>query len=227
MYKRQSFRQPPGETITAINAAAGVNKLLQISAGAAYTDNREVIEFDCTPRLKVLKEVIEETPRKVLVFTLFRHNMAVIENYLNKQGITCAQINGSVSATKRTAIFKKFQESVLTDKAVPNKATRNTLNDIRARDPNGIQVLIIQPQAAQHGVTLTAADTVVLWGPVMSVESYIQCIARTDRQGQTSDHVTVIHMEGSDIEKRMFKRLAGKVEDHSMLLKIYEEEIAG
>ena len=203
LMKEKMIMQAAGETITAINAAAGVNKLLQISAGAAYTDNREIIEFDCTPRLRVLKEVIEETPRKVLVFTLFRHNMAVIENYLNKQGITCAQINGSVSATKRTEIFRAFQNTDLP------------------------QVLVIQPQAAQHGVTLTAADTVVLWGPVMSVESYIQCIARTDRQGQTSDHVTVIHMEGSDIEKRMFKRLAGKVEDHSMLLKIYEEEIAG
>jgi SNF2 family DNA or RNA helicase len=203
LMKDKMIMQAAGETITAINAAAGVNKLLQISAGAAYTDNQEVVEFDCTPRLNVLVEVLRETPRKVLVFTLFRHSMDVIYTHLQKKGITCAQINGSVPHTKRTEIFRQFQ-------------TTDTP-----------QVLIIQPQAAQHGVTLTAADTVVLWGPVMSVESYIQCIARTDRQGQTSDHVTVIHMEGSDIERRMFSRLAGKVQDHSMLLKIYEEELAG
>jgi SNF2 family DNA or RNA helicase len=202
LMKDRMIMQAAGETITAINAAAGVNKLLQLSAGAAYTDNREVVEFDCTPRLNVLLEVLQETSRKVLVFTMFRHNMAVIEAFLQKHKISCAQINGDVTATKRTAIFKEFQNT------------------------DTPKVLIIQPQAAQHGVTLTAADTVVFWGPVMSVESYIQCIARTDRQGQTSTNVTVVHIQGSDIERRMFKRLALKVDSHSMLLKIYEEELA-
>ena len=191
-----------GETVTAINAAAEVNKLLQISAGAAYTDNKEVVEFDCSSRLKVLGEVLDETERKVLIFTLFRHSMDSIEHWLTKNNISCAQINGSITPTKRTQLFRAFQ-------------TTDTP-----------RVLIIQPQAAQHGVTLTAADTVVMWGPVMSVESYIQCVARMDRQGQTSDNVTVVHIQGSDIERRMFNRLSGKVEDHSLLLKIYEEEVA-
>jgi len=88
-------------------------------------------------------------------------------------------------------------------------------------------VLIIQPQAAAHGVTLTAADTVVFWGPVMSVETYIQCIARSDRQGQTSDKVTVVHIEGSDIERRMFTLLEGRVKDHNAIVKLYEDELTG
>jgi hypothetical protein len=33
-------------------------------------------------------------------------------------------------------------------------------------------------------------------------------------------------MQGSDIERKLFDRLAKRVEDHSMLLKIYEEELA-
>ena len=41
-----------------------------------------------------------------------------------------------------------------------------------------------------------------------------------------SDKVTVIHIQGSDIERRMFKQLASRVEDHSMLVKLYEEEVA-
>jgi hypothetical protein len=76
-------------------------------------------------------------------------------------------------------------------------------------------------------VTLTAADTVVFWGPVMSVETYLQCCARTDRVGQTSDKVTIVHIEGSELEKRMFKRLASRVDDHALLVKLYEEELAG
>ena len=200
--KERMLVQAAGETITAVNAAAGVNKLLQISAGAAYTDNGEVVEFDCAPRLGVLMEVLEETQRKVLVFAPYRHSIDTISTYLTKQNITNMQIHGDISASKRGFIFKKFQEE---------------------QDP---RVLVIQPQSAAHGVTLTAADTIVFWGPVMSVETYLQCTARADRVGQTSDKVTVVHIQGSDIEKRMFKQLEARVDDHSLMIKLYEEVIA-
>ncbi len=203
LLKERMLVQAAGETITAVNAAAGVNKLLQISAGAAYTDNKEVVEFDCGPRLAVLMEVLEETERKVLVFAPFRHSIDTISAYLTKQGITNLQIHGDVSATKRGFIFKKFQEE---------------------QDP---RVLVIQPQSAAHGVTLTAADTVVFWGPVLSVETYLQCTARADRVGQTSNKVTVVHIQGSDIEKRMFKQLESRVDDHSLMIKLYEEVVRG
>jgi len=197
--KEQMLVKAAGETITAINAAAEVNKLLQISAGAAYTDNAEVVEFDCAPRLAVLMEVLEETQRKVLVFAPYRHSIDTITNYLTINNTSVKTIHGDVSPAKRTKIFRHFQEE---------------------QDP---RVLVIQPQAAAHGVTLTAADTVVFWGPVMSTETYIQCCARSDRKGQTSDKVTVVHIQGSDIERKMFKRLAERVEDNNMLVKLYEE----
>ena len=201
MLREQMLVKAAGETITAVNAAAEVNKLLQISAGAAYTDNAEVIEFDCTPRLSVLMEALEETDRKVLVFAPYRHSIDTITAHLNQHGISTEQIHGDVSPNKRTQIFRKFQETP---------------------DP---RVLVIQPQSASHGVTLTAADTVVFWGPVMSTETYIQCCARSDRKGQDSDKVTVIHIQGSDIERKMFKRLAERVEDNNLLVKLYEEVV--
>lgn len=200
LLKEQLIMQAAGETITAVNAAAAVNKLLQISAGAAYSDTHETVEFDCSPRMKVLQEIIEETSRKVLIFAPYRHSIESIRSFLSTLlEVEC--VHGDVSAHRRTAIFHRFQT-----------------------DPE-LRVLIIQPQAASHGVTLTAADTVVFWGPVMSVETYIQCIARTDRVGQTGDKVTVVHLQGSDIERRMFKQLASKVDDHAMLLDIYENAV--
>jgi SNF2 family DNA or RNA helicase len=192
-----------GETVSAINAAAMVNKLLQISAGAAYTDNGEVVEFDCSPRLNALLEVLDETSRKVLVFAPYRHSIDTIADFLTKKKVPFAKIHGDVSASARSRIFEQFQTTP---------------------DP---RVLVIQPQAASHGVTLTAADTVVFWGPVMSVDTYIQCCARSDRQGQDSDKVTVVHIQGSDTEKRMFKQLMGRVTDHNLMVKLYEEELAG
>ena len=42
LLKEQMLVQAAGETITAVNAAAGVSKLLQISCGAAYTEGERV-----------------------------------------------------------------------------------------------------------------------------------------------------------------------------------------
>jgi hypothetical protein len=73
--------QAAGETVTAVNAAAGVNKLLQISAGAAYTDNQEVITFDLQPTAKrAVGSVGRDKPQGVSVCALppqHRHHLRV------------------------------------------------------------------------------------------------------------------------------------------------------
>jgi SNF2 family DNA or RNA helicase len=201
LLKEHLLVQAAGETITAVNAAAGMSKLLQISAGAAYTDTHEVVEFDCSPRLSVLLEIVNDTDRKVVVFAPYRHSIETISKHLTDNGVSNEQINGDVPASKRTLIFKKFQETP---------------------DP---RVLVIQPQAAAHGVTLTAADTVVFWGPVMSVETYVQCCARADRVGQDSTKVLVVHIQGSEIERKMFAKLQGRVAEHNLLVDLYREEV--
>lgn len=201
MLKDRMLIQAAGETITAVNAAAGVSKLLQISCGAAYTDDKEVVEFDAAPRLGVLEEILEETDRKVLIFAMFRSTIDSIHSHLLKKGIAAEVIHGGVPAGKRGDIINRFQTQP---------------------DP---RVLVMQPQATAHGITLTAANTVVFYGPLMSVEQYVQCIARADRKGQDADKVTVVHIQGSPIEKRMFKALEGKVSDNSLLTDMFETEI--
>jgi len=201
LLKDQMMVHTAGTTITAVNAAAGVSKLLQISCGAAYTDEKEVVEFDSAPRLGVLEEILEETERKVIVFALFRSTIDAIHTHLTKKGIKAEVIHGGVSATKRADIIHRFQTQP---------------------DP---RLLIMQPQATAHGITLTAADTVVFYGPLMSVEQYIQCIARADRKGQDSDKVTVLHIQGSPIERKMFKALTARVTDNDLLTAMFEAEI--
>jgi SNF2 family DNA or RNA helicase len=201
MLKERMMVQAAGETITAVNAAAGVSKLLQISCGAAYTDDKEVIEFDAAPRLHVLSEILDETDRKVIIFALFRSTIDTIQTYLTKNNVTNECIHGDINANKRADIIRRFQN-----------------------DPSP-RVLVMQPQATAHGITLTAANTVVFYGPLMSVEQYIQCCARADRKGQTADKVTVVHIQGSPIEKKMFKALAAKVTDNSLLTEMFTTEI--
>jgi len=190
--------QADGEDVTAANAAVCMNKLLQISCGAVYTDDRETLEFDINNRYGVLKEVIDESSQKVLIFVPFKHVIDLLADRLKKDGITAECIHGGVSASRRTDIFKRFQEQ---------------------SDP---RVLIIQPQAAAHGVTLTAANTIVWWGPVSSLETYAQANARVHRSGQKHP-CTVIQLQGSDVEKRIYKLLDNKIDVHSQIVNLYKE----
>ena len=198
--KSQFMIEAAGEQVSAVNAAANLNKLLQISGGAVYTDNHEVIEFDVSPRLNALMEVIDETSHKVIIFVPYRHTIQLVSNYLNQKGIINEIINGDVPARERSNIFNRFQTS---------------------EDP---RVLVIQPQAASHGVTLTAANTVVFWSPVMSVETYLQCIARINRVGQKNS-MTVVNLQGSDVERKMYAMLQGKVDMHEKLVDLYKNEL--
>lgn len=199
--KQQMLIEAAGEQVSAVNAAASLNKLLQISGGAVYTDKHQVIEFDISPRLNALKEVLDETSNKVVVFVPYIHTIDVVTKFLHGEGITNEVIQGSVAAQERSEIIKRFQ----------------TLTDPR--------VLVIQPQSAAHGITLTAADTIVFWSPVMSVETYLQCIGRIERVGQVNK-MTVVHLQGSDVEKKMYAMLQGKVDSHQKIVDLYSNVLS-
>jgi len=200
MLKKEMLISAAGEEISAVNAAAMLSKLLQLSGGAIYTDTKEVVEFDASPRFNALMEVLDETEHKVIVFVPYTHTIEIVSNYLSKQGVTNEVINGAVSASARSDIINRFQTQT---------------------NP---RVLVIQPQAASHGVTLTAANTVVFWSPVMSVETYLQCIARIDRVGQKNS-MTVVHLQGSEAERRIYTMLQNKVDMHESLVDLYKQEL--
>jgi len=198
--KKQMLIEADGEEISAVNAAVQINKLLQISGGAVYTDTGEVLEFDVSARLNAVQEVIEESSQKVLVFVPFTHTIELLEKHLNKHGISCEVINGSVSVNKRSALVQQFQ-----DNPYP-------------------KVLIIQPQAASHGLTLTAADTIIWYAPCSSVETYLQANARIDRPGQVNP-MTIVHITGSPIETKMYAHLRGNIAHHTKIIDLYKQEI--
>ena len=196
--KSKMVMEAAGEQVTAANAAVNMNKLLQISAGAVYTDKGDAVQFDIAPRYKVLREVIDESSKKVLVFVPFKHTIDMLTAKLRDDGITVDVIRGDVPAPKRTEIFKRFQEQ---------------------EDP---KVLVIQPQSAAHGVTLTAANTVVWWAPTSSLETYAQANARVHRSGQ--DHkCTVVQLQGSHAEKRVYALLDNRINVHTKMIDLYKE----
>jgi SNF2 family DNA or RNA helicase len=196
--KDQMVMQVAGEEVTAVNAAVNMNKLLQISAGAVYTDHGDALEFDIKNRYKVLMEAIQEASSKVLVFVPFRHAIGILSEKLASDGVSNEVIQGSVPVTKRTDIFKRFQEQ------------------------DNPKVLVIQPAAASHGVTLTAADTVVWWAPTSSLETYSQANARVHRSGQ-KNKCTVVQLHGSPVEQHVYRLLDDRIDVHSKIIDLYNE----
>lgn len=170
------------------------------NCGAVYADSGEVVAFDSSNRIEALKEVIEEASHKVLVFVPYRHAIELVTEALRKEGINTEIINGAVPVRKRTEIFESFQTTP---------------------DP---KVLVIQPQAAAHGVTLTAANVVVWFSPITSVETYLQANARVHRAGQHNP-CTVVHLQGSPVEKKMYKMLQSKVDIHVKMIDLYKNII--
>ena len=201
MLKKQMTLTADGESVTAVNAATNINKLLQISGGAVYSDTKEVIEFDVSNRIQVILEVVEEASHKVLVFVPFTHTIELLRNALEKHNISCGVINGQVSVNKRSELVKQFQENP---------------------DPH---VLIIQPQAASHGLTLTAANTIVWYAPVTSVETYLQANARINRPGQ-KNAMTIVHIRGSEVESKLYHMLQNNITNHEKIIDLYRQEIA-
>ena len=197
LLRKQLVVSAAGEQITTVNAAVGMSKLLQISCGAVYSDSGETLEFDIKNRYKVMREVLDETKQKALIFVPFKNTIKILSDKLQADGFTTEIINGDVPAHKRAEIFKNFQET-------PNP-----------------RILIIQPQAAAHGVTLTAADTVIWWGPTPSLETYAQANARAHRAGQKHP-VTVIRLQGSNAEKHLYKMLDNRIDDHVKLVELYK-----
>ena len=189
-----------GEEVSSANAATSINKLLQISGGAVYTDTREVVEFDISNRIRVVLEVIEESTHKVLVFVPFTHTIELLKDYLTKHNVPCEVIAGAVPVSKRNDIIQDFQ------------STEN------------IKVLIIQPQAASHGLTLTAANTIIWYAPVMSVETYLQANARINRFGQ-KNAMTIVHIKGSDVETKLYRMLSSNIDNHTKIIDLYRQEI--
>ena len=196
--KKDMLMQAAGEEVSAVHAAANLNKLLQISCGAVYSDTGEVLRFDASNRLNVMDEIIDESDKKTIIFAPFRHVIELIKDHLATRGIKTSYIHGDVSPAKRGEIINDFQN---------NPDTR---------------VIVIQPQAASHGITLTAASSVIWFGPTSSVETFLQANSRAHRNGQDTK-VTIFMIQGSPAEERMYDMLDKRVESHESLISMYKE----
>ena len=189
-----------GATITAANAAVKLIKILQLCLGAAYDDTGATQLVDAPDRLNTLLEIIEEADHKVIVWCPFKHVMKLLKQEIGKRwGVEV--INGDTSASDRARIITSFQED--------------------GQDP---KVLIAHPATAAHGLTLTAANICVWYGPTFSAEMYEQSVARIVRPGQ-KHHMTVIHLGSTALEWDAYAVANTKVDRQKKVLDLYRKVI--
>lgn len=183
-YKEMSrdlrLRVSGGETITAVNEAVLRWKLIQISCGAIYGPDHEVHKVDAEPRIRALREVIEQTREKVIVFAPLTSVVKLL--YKELKEYTREVVNGEVPHKARSEIFRAFQE------------------DERPR------LLIADPGTMAHGLTLTAASTIVWYAPTDKTEIYLQAVKRIDRPGQTKA-TTIVQLASTPVEREIFRRM--------------------
>jgi SNF2 family DNA or RNA helicase len=189
-----------GGTITAMNAGVALNKLLQISGGWCYTSNPAYVGLDPHLRINTLLELINEAPDKVLVFAPFRHTVEELSKVLagQKEPIEHFTIHGDVDSNERARIFNSFQHE------------------------QSIRVLLAHPQCLAHGVTLTAASTILWYSPITSLEIFEQACARIRRIGQKNKQ-QIIMLQGSPVEKRVYGLLRNKQKLQDQFLALVEE----
>jgi len=183
-----------GGEVLAVNEAVKANKLVQIACGVAYGKDHETIQIPNKPRIDVLKELIEESEGKVIVFVPLT---GVLEHLMTELSPTwqTAAIHGGTPKAERDSIFGEFQNG------------------------QNLRVLVANPATMSHGLTLTAATTIIWFAPIHSNDVYEQACARVRRPGQTRTTV-IAHIAGSDIERKIYRRLQTKQKLQGALLEI-------
>ena len=185
--------------ITAVNEGVLQSKLLQVACGSIYTDQDGKVELPVGPRLEALTDIVEATSRKVIVFVPFIHALERVAEHLRKTEDGVAVVHGSTPVTHRNRIFAGFQ------------------NEEHPR------VIVAHPACMSHGLTLTAANTIIWYCPTNNFETYEQANARVRRPGQTSKTL-IAHLVSSPIERLCYARLQDRGIFQGMLLELFHQQ---
>lgn len=183
--------------ITAVNAGAAMNKLLQIAGGWVYTKNPEFVRLDPTPRIVAMADLIRSCDEKVLIAIPYRHMIEGISNILNMKGVDIEHCCVHGDTLDRERYFTLFQQ---TDK---------------------YKTMLVHPQCVSHGLTLTAASMIIWYLPITSLETYDQFNARITRIGQ-SNKQQILHLQASPVERKIYRMLRDHQKMQNMFLDLVE-----
>ncbi len=195
--KRELALTLKGKDVNAVNEAALRMKLLQISGGAVYDDQHGAHNLDVSPRMKVLKEIIDEAPTKVIVFAPLTAVVDLITLCLIGLKVPHVVVDGR-QKTKRDELLTAFKRH------------------------DGLRVLVGHPGPIARGLDLTSAATIVWYLPTDNPEDWQQGNERINGSGQKYLR-TVVQMFATSVEREIFRRLENNQSLQGAMLKLLEE----
>jgi SNF2 family DNA or RNA helicase len=137
---------------------------------------------DVSVKLARLLELLEEAQRgghRVLVFSQFTSMLALIRKELDQEDIEYCYLDGAT--TDRASVVERFQK------------------------PQGPPVFLISLKAGGYGLTLTAADTVVLFDPWWNPAVEAQAADRIHRIGQTKPATIYKFIARGTVEEKILR----------------------
>lgn len=193
---RHAHAEYKNHQITAVNEGVKLGKLLQIACGYVISSDGKVLGLKPDARINEVIDIIRECGHKVIVFVPY---IAALKQVYNRvlQHFPAHMVYGGTPKNERDKIFYDLQNSP----------------DVR--------VLVAQPKAMSHGLTLTQSKVIIWYAPTHNLDTYIQANARIVRVGQDSK-TAIIHLEGSRAEQRVYKRLQNKEKLQGTLLELFD-----
>lgn len=194
--EEHAFIAIQNKEITAMNAGAVLNKLLQISTGYIYTREGEVVSLDNDERLTAVVDAVNSTDRKVIVFVPFKHALAGVAKRLTEEGHDVREVSGDTPRGERDNVFNLFQNT------------------------QAVKVIVAHPACMSHGLTLTAADTIIWFAPVPNLETFEQANARIRRIGQKHKQ-QILMFQATKAERQIYTKLRAKQKIQDALLDLF------
>ena len=163
-------------------------RLHQVLCGTFVSDDGSCIRLE-NNRLTALKEVLEETSGKVIIWATYLEDIHAIENMLKEEYGEQSYVTyyGETSAEDRIKAVKLFQD-----------------------ESSPVRFFLGNVQTAGRGLTLTAASTVVYYSNNFSLELRQQSEDRAHRLGQKNKVTYVDLVVRGSLDEKIIKSLIEK-----------------
>lgn len=197
-FEREAVMALEGHEITAVNAADLAGKLLQCAGGAIYVpDDHSKHVIVHDAKLDVLEELLEE---------------------LNgRPAIVCYWFKH-----ERDRIVSRLR-----GKFVLGDLTGDINAKLAAWNAGKIQVLLVHPQSAGHGLNMQEGGRHMIWfSNPRSTELYLQTVARLDRQGGVGAMINVRLCSKGTVDEVAIKKVTTNTARQDLFLE-YAKQLVG
>ena len=186
--KQMALAELRGKMITTVNVITQLMRLQQITCGHFKADDGSMQNIK-NNRINELMDVLEEIEGKAIIWAHWRHDIdTIVESIEEKYPGSVVTYYGDTSVEDRQKAIKEIQNP-----------------------ESKVRFLVVTPQTAGYGITLTGASTMIYYSNGYDLEKRQQSEARIDRIGQKKPMTYIDILAEDTIDEKIVKSLRKKV----------------